>query len=122
MFSVLGGFVKRSVVIGLCYFFIVFRSLFFAKQSGEFAIKTKCFSTFLKSASSDFNEKTMPKHDFGRWILRPRSINFEGNPRRFSIVLFLRFVRFLKEQLNMMLLQESETVNKTLDVEQQIRF
>ena len=32
MFSILGGFMKRSVVIVLCYFVIVFRSLFFAKQ------------------------------------------------------------------------------------------
>ena len=64
----------------------------------------------------------MPKHDFGRWILRPRSINFEGNPRRFSIVLFLRFVRFLKEQLNMMLLQENAKVAKTSDLEQKLRF
>ena len=50
------------------------------------------------------------------------SINFEGNPCRFSIVLLLRFVRFLKEKLNMMLLQESEKVIKTLDVEQKLRF
>ncbi len=54
--------------------------------------------------------------------MKPRSSNFDGNPSRFSIVLLLRFVRFLKEQLNMMLLQESEKVNKTLDVEQKVRF
>ena len=54
--------------------------------------------------------------------MRPRSVNFEGNPFRFLIVLLLRFVRFLKEQLNMMLLQESEKVNKTLDVQQKLRF
>ena len=54
--------------------------------------------------------------------MRPRSINFDGNPTRFSIVLLLRFVSFLKEQLNMMLLQDGEKVSKTLDVEQQLRF
>ena len=40
----------------------------------------------------------------------------------FSIVLLWRLVRFLKDKLNMMLLQESEKVNKTLDVEQKVRF
>ena len=54
--------------------------------------------------------------------MRPRSINFDGNPCRFSIVLLLRLVRFLKDKLNMMLLQENEKVNKTLDVEQKVRF
>ena len=54
--------------------------------------------------------------------MRPRSINFEGNLRRFSIVLLLRFVSFLKEQMNMMLLQEREQVNIIKDVEQQLRF
>ena len=50
------------------------------------------------------------------------SINFEGNPRRFLTILLLRFVRFLKEKLNMMLLQESEKVTKTLDVKQKVRY
>ena len=54
--------------------------------------------------------------------MRPRSIHFDGNPCRFVIVLLLRLVRFLKDKLNMMLLQESEKVNKTLDVEQTLRF
>ena len=54
--------------------------------------------------------------------MRPRSINFDGNPFRFLIVLLWRLVRFLKDKLNMMLLQENEKVNKTLDVEQKVRF
>ena len=49
--------------------------------------------------------------------MRPRSINFDGNPCRVSIVLLLRDVRLLKEQVNMMLLQEADKVNKTLGVE-----
>ena len=49
------------------------------------------------------------------------SINFDGDPYRCSIVLLLRFVRCLKEHVNMMLLQESDKVNVTLDVEQQMR-
>ena len=49
-------------------------------------------------------------------------MNFKGNPSRFSKVLLLRFVRFLKEQLNMVLLQESEKVNKTSDGEPKLRF
>ena len=40
---------------------------------------------------------------------------------RFAIVLSLRVVRFLKEQLNMMFLQESEKVYPILDVEQNTR-
>ena len=54
--------------------------------------------------------------------MRPRSIKFGGNPCRFSIVLLLRFVRFLSELRNVMLLQESEKVNQAQDVEQQLRF
>ena len=54
--------------------------------------------------------------------MRPRSINFEKNHFRFLTILLLRFVRLLKEKLNMMLLQESEKVNNTLDVEQKLRF
>ena len=49
-------------------------------------------------------------------MLRPRPIKFEGNPIRFYILLVLRVVRISKEQLNMMLLQESEQMNKTSDV------
>ena len=55
-------------------------------------------------------------------MLRPRSISFEGNPFRFSIVLLLRFVRLLKEYVNIMFLQEIEKVNKTSDVKQKLRF
>ena len=76
MFSDLGGFVRRSVVIALCYFFSVFRSLLFAKQWGEYAIKTKCFSMFPKSASSDSNEKRMPK----TWF---REVKFEVHVDQF---------------------------------------
>ena len=54
--------------------------------------------------------------------MKPGSINFEGNPYRFSILLLLRFVRFLKEYMNMMFLQEIKQINKTLDVEQKLRF
>ena len=50
------------------------------------------------------------------------SINFDGNPCRFLTILLLRFVRFLKEKLNMMLLQESEKVNISRDVEQKMKF
>ena len=52
-------------------------------------------------------------------MLRSRSINFDGNHFRVVIVLLLQFVRFLEEHFNMMLLQESEQMNKTWDVEQQ---
>ena len=54
--------------------------------------------------------------------MRSRSINFDGHPCRFSVGLLLRVVRFVKEQWNMMLLQESEKVSETLNLNQQIRF
>ena len=54
--------------------------------------------------------------------MRPWSINFDGNPDRFLTILLFHFVRILKEQLNMMLLQESEQVNETLDIEQNMRL
>ena len=73
-------------------------------------------------AFSDFNEKRCRKHDFGWWILMSRSINFSGNPGCFFNSFFLHFVRFLKEHMNMMLLEESAKVNTTLDVDQQMRF
>ena len=52
----------------------------------------------------------------------PRSISFDRNFSRLSTVLLLRFVRLVKEHLNMMLLQESEKVNKTLGIELQLKF
>ena len=38
------------------------------------------------------------------------------------ICLLLHFVRFLKEHVNIMPLQESEEVNETLEVDQMFRF
>ena len=81
-----------------------------------------CVLNISNIASFDFNAKCCRKHDLGRWILRSRSINFDGNPSRFSTVFFLHFVRFLKEQLNMLLLQESAKVNETLDVHNTLDF
>ena len=54
--------------------------------------------------------------------MRPKSINFDDNPCFVEMVLLLRFVIVLTEHLNTVLLQEIEKVNKTLDVEQTIRF
>jgi hypothetical protein len=54
--------------------------------------------------------------------MRPRLINFDGNPCCFLTILRLRFVRFLSELRNVMLLQESENVNISRDVEQKLRF
>ena len=52
----------------------------------------------------------------------PWSNNFEGNPFRVLTMLLLHIGRCLKEQLNIMLLQESQKVTKTVDVEQKLRF
>ena len=54
--------------------------------------------------------------------MKPRSINFDGNPCRFLTILLLRFLRFFKEKLSMMLWQRSEKVNISRDVEQKVRF
>ena len=54
--------------------------------------------------------------------MRPRLINFDGNPYCFLTILLLRFVRFLSELRNVMLLQESGKVNISKDVDQQLRF
>ena len=61
MCSVLSDSVRRSVVIALCYFFIVFGSLLFAKHLGEYVIKNNGFLNDSNMASSDFNENMMPK-------------------------------------------------------------
>ena len=53
-------------------------------------------------------------------MLRARAINLESNSLRFRIVLHLHLQRCSKEQVNMMLLQESEQVMKTLGVEQKL--
>ena len=50
------------------------------------------------------------------------SLHFDENPVRFSTILLLHFVKFLEETLSMVVLQAIEKVNKTLDVEQQVRF
>ena len=49
-------------------------------------------------------------------------MNFDGNPCCFLTILLLRFAWFLNELRNAMLLQESEKVNISRDVEQQLRF
>ena len=79
---------------------------------------TMCCSTFPKSASSMFNEEMKPTHDCGGI----RSCHSDGNPYSFSTMLLWCVVRFLKEMLNMVVLQESEQVNTALDVEKHMRF
>ena len=86
MFSVLSDFVRRSVVIALCYFFIVFGSLLFAKQWGEYVIKTKVFWMIPIWHLQILMKIWCRKRDFGRWMFRPRSINFEGNRCCFSTI------------------------------------
>jgi len=54
--------------------------------------------------------------------LRPISVHFDPNPFRFLRILLLRFVKIFEETLSMVVLQAIEKVNKTLDVEQQVRF
>ena len=54
--------------------------------------------------------------------MRPISLYFDENPRRFSTILLLRFVKFFEETLSMVVLQAIEKVNKTLEVEQKVRF
>ena len=49
-------------------------------------------------------------------------INCDGNPRCFLTILLLRFVRFLSELRNVMLLQESEKVNISRDVDQKVEI
>ncbi len=57
-------------------FLIVFRGLRFAKQWGEYAIKTNCFLTIPKLVSSKSNEEMMPK----TWF---REVNFEVHVDQF---------------------------------------
>ena len=56
--------------------------------------------------------------------MRPRLINFnfDGNPYCFLTILFLRFALFLTDLRNAVLLQISEKVNISRDVEQKLRF
>ena len=86
MFSVWGRFVKRSVVIGLCYFLSFFEAYIFAKQWGEYVMKTMVFWTHPILHLQISMKTWCRKHDFGRWMFRPRSINFEGNPCCFSTI------------------------------------
>ena len=62
--------------------FIVSRSLYFCQT-----VRWICYEHYFvlnksNMASSDFNENMMPKCDFGRWILRPGCMIFDGNPCR----------------------------------------
>ena len=54
--------------------------------------------------------------------MRPRLINFDGDPYCVLTILLLRFALFLIELRNAMLLQESEKVKISRDVEQELRF
>ena len=49
----------------------------FWKDEAQDVFGARFVLTFPKSAFSIFNDKTMPTHDLGRWIVRPRSFNFE---------------------------------------------
>ena len=69
------------------------------------------------TVTSIFNKTTMPEHDCGSWILRPRSFNFERNPDSFSTMLLYYFARILKGTVNMMFSQVIENVNTTVDIE-----
>ena len=53
-------------------------------------------------------------------MLRPGSINFDGSPCCVLSILLLRFVRFLSESRNVMLLQEKVSISR--DVEQKLGF
>ena len=61
MFSVWSDFVRKSVVIALCYVLIVFGILLFGKQRGEYVIETIAFLNDSNMAPSYFNENMMPK-------------------------------------------------------------
>ena len=61
---------RWGVGIVLCNFLVVFRSLLFEKQWGEYAIKTNCFLTIPILTSWDFDEQMMPK----TWF---REVKFE---------------------------------------------
>ena len=60
MFSVLDRFVKRSVVIGLLYFFLFFETYMFA-INGLNMLRKQLFLNIFNIASSDFNETMMPE-------------------------------------------------------------
>ena len=62
------------------------------------------------------------KRDLGRWIVRPRLINFDGNHYYFLTILLLCFALFWNELRHVRFLQECEKVNISRDVEQQLRF
>ena len=80
LFSVLGRFVKRSVVIELFYVSLFFGAYISAKQWCEYVMEsTVCWTYLILHLQISMNTWCR-KHDFGRWILRRTTINFEGNP------------------------------------------
>ena len=121
MFIVLSDFVRQSVVIALWYFFIVFGSLAFAKQWGECVMKTKVFWMIPIWPLHILMKIWCRKRDFGKWILRSRLINFDWNLYVFIEYAFA-FCEFFDRIRNVILLQESDKVNISRDVQQQLRF
>ena len=94
--------------------FIVVLNVYFCE-----AVTLICYEKHAFLNTSAFHENMVLETwirelDFESW-----SIILDCNPCHFSIISLLHFVKFLKEQMNMMLLQESGNLNKTLEVEQQ---
>ena len=56
--------------------FYRFWKLAFCETVRWICYKNKRFLNDSNMASSEFNENMMPKHDFGRWMLRPRVDHF----------------------------------------------
>ena len=73
---------RWGVGIVLCYFFVVFRSLLFAKQWGEYAIKTNCFFNNSDIGIFGFQWKNDAEN-----VISGGEINFEVNPSVFLILL-----------------------------------
>ena len=121
MFSVLSDFVRRSVVIALCHFYC-FWKLAVCETVTWICYKMKVFRMVPIWHLWILMKIWRRTRDFGRWTLRPRLIHFDGNPGCVLTVLLLRFALFLSELRNAMLLQESEKVNISRDVEQTLRL
>ena len=88
--------------------FIVFRTIFVGEPVRRIWFQIQVSFNTSNMASSYFNEKWMPTTWFREVNLRPSLSKFDGDPYLCLAGLLLHFVRCLKEQVNMMLSQESK--------------
>ena len=89
MFSVWSRFVKRSVIIVLLYFLLLFKACVFAKRRGGYVLETFVLWTIPIWHLQIWMKTWCRERDFGKLIVRPGWMNVPRNPSCFCLTMLL---------------------------------